>query len=181
MSKSAHRTHRAPATNKRTKEAEPAATPAPSADHWSANGINYGPAISALHELAAWAFDLAAHNTADWPAGKRRVANARRFVLSRLRGRRLRAVPCEDVMFTAGLLARIFDADLRLSMTEMISIFDQLGLPTEVVPRVAPAPARDGASSRASAMPFRPRTTLVTTHPGPVDYYDAFLRFKNAA
>jgi hypothetical protein len=98
--------------------------------------IDYGPAISAVHDLAGWAFDIAERDVRGWPEAERRVRNARRFVLAGIRGYRARRVPYEDVMFTAGLLVRIFDDDLSLGLSEMVSIFDALGLPTEVVPLV---------------------------------------------
>jgi hypothetical protein len=103
---------------------------------WVIGGINYGPAIGAVADLATWALDLAAEDVEDWPEGRRRVSAARKYVLDRLRGRRARHAPVDDVRFTASLLARIFDADLELGMTEMVSILDELGLPTDVVPLI---------------------------------------------
>lgn len=97
-------------------------------------GIDYGPAIAALGDLVTWAFDLAAADVADWPEGRRRVSTTRRYVLARLRGRHARGVPFEDVLFTAGLLARIFEAEIGLGMSEMVAVLDRIGLPTEVVP-----------------------------------------------
>ena len=102
---------------------------------WSdINGIDYGPAIAALGDLIAWTFDLATRDVADWPEGQRRVRSTRRYVMSRLRGRHPRGAPYEDILFTAGLLARIFENEIGLGMSEMVDVFDQLGLPTEVVP-----------------------------------------------
>jgi hypothetical protein len=120
---------------------------------WVLGGIDYGPAIGAVADLANWAFELAAKDVADWPEGRRRVRSAKRYVLDRLRGRRALHTPAEDVLFTAGLLARIFDADLSLGMTEMVSILDELGLPTEVVPLM---PRRQSAGAiRTGVLPFR--------------------------
>ncbi len=126
MSKPKNDNHTAP------KRARPTATrPHPWAD---VGGIDYGPAVAALGDLVAWAFDLAAADVADWPEGRRRVKTTRRYVHARLRGRHPRSVPSEDVLFTAGLLARIFEAEVGLGMSEMVAVLDRIGLPTEVVP-----------------------------------------------
>jgi len=116
--------------------APPPARPAAPRKPWVIGGIDYGPAILAVSGLAEWAFELAASDVEDWPEGRRRVRNARRYVLDRLRGRHARGVGTEDVLFTAGLLARIFEAELSLGVSEMIAILDELGLPTDVVPMV---------------------------------------------
>jgi hypothetical protein len=121
------------------------------------DGINYGPAIAAVHDLAAWALDLAARDVADWPEGQRRVRTARRFVLARLRGKRPRGVPAEDILFTAGLLARLFEAELRLPMPDVVAIFDRLGLPTEMVPLMPRTPS---AMCRPQDPPPAPITPL---------------------
>jgi hypothetical protein len=112
------------------------------------DGIDYGPAIAAIGDLVAWAFDLAADDVADWPEGKRRVRTTRKYVLSRLRGQRPRGVPFEDVLFTAGLLARIFEAEVGLGMSQIVAVLDRIGLPTEVVP-LMPRPQRSAPSVRA--------------------------------
>lgn len=117
--------------------------------------IDYAPAISALHDLAAWALDIAERDVRGWTEAERRVRNARRFVLAGIRGHRARRVPYEDVLFTAGLLVRIFDDDLSLGISEMISIFDALGLPTEVVPLV-PRNASAASALRPSPPPRSP-------------------------
>lgn len=136
---------------------------------WIQDGIDYGPAIVAIHDLAAWAFDVAERDVVDWPEGLRRVHTARRFVLARIRGKRARRVPFEDVAFTAGLLVRIFDDEMRLGMTEVIAILDALHLPTEFVP-LSPRPApRTGAmrpAPRSTISPLRPRpSAFVVTEP----------------
>lgn len=147
---------------------------------WVVGGIDYGPAVVAVTDLATWAFELAANDVGDWPEGRRRVRSARRYVLDRLRGRRSLRTPADDVLFTAGLLARIFDADLSLGMTEMVGILDELGLPTEVVPLV---PRRQTARAITTGLlPFRrprraepaddePRCPVCERHP----------RLRNAA
>lgn len=101
---------------------------------WVIGGVDYGPAMAAVADLAAWAFGLAAKDVRDWPEGRRRVKSAERFVLARMRGQFNSATPTDDVLFAAGLLARIFEADLSLRMSEMVMILDELGLPTDVVP-----------------------------------------------
>ena len=125
---------------KKTSPARPnspsPARPVAARKPWVIGGIDYGPAIVAVSGLAEWAFELAAKDVEDWPEGRRRVRNARRYVLDRLRGRSARGVGTEDVLFTAGLLARIFEAELSLGVSEMIAILDELGLPTDVVPLV---------------------------------------------
>jgi hypothetical protein len=127
-----------------------------------ADGIDYGPAYAAIADLAEWALSLAADDVEDWPEGRRRVKSASRFVLDRLRGKRTRTAPGEDILFTAGLLARIFEADVGLGMSEMVSILDQLGLPTEVVPMM-PRAQRTQPSVRpvAAVIPLRPRQVRV--------------------
>lgn len=55
----------------------PAATP---------DGIDCGPAIAAGHNLAAWAFDLAARNVAGWPEGLRRVLDGEHLALGTVLG-----------------------------------------------------------------------------------------------
>jgi len=147
---------------------------------WVIGDIDFGPAVAAVHDLAAWAFDLAARDVADWPEGRRRVRNARRFVLGRLRGKDVHRTPYEDVIFTAGLLARILEADLHLPLSYVVAALDQLGLPTEMVP-LAPHPHR-----RVAAMsPIRPRSAAAAA-PAPLDVCDECgqwwcPRFRNAA
>lgn len=129
--------------------------------------IDYGPAISAVHDLAAWAFDIAERDVRGWREAERRVRNARRFVLARIRGYRARRVPYEDVLFTAGLLVRIFDDDLSLGMSEMVSIFDVLGLPTEVVP-LRPRNASGASAMRPAPAPRSPVAPIAARRPPPV-------------
>ena len=142
--------------------------------------IDYGPAVDAIADLATWALDLAAADVADWPEGQRRVKNARRFVLARLRGKHLRSTPYEDVIFTAGLLARIFEQEVGLGVGDMVSMLDHLGLPTEAVP-IVPRPqptVRIGVVPRvASVHPI----ARVTAQPSPCAGCGCFPRFRNAA
>lgn len=156
------RSHLSSSSKQSTRDASATAEPAcdrTRARPWIQDGIDYGPAILAIRDLATWAFDVAERDVADWPEGLHRVHTARRFVLARIRGKRARRVPFEDVVFTAGLLARIFDDELRLGMNEVVAIFDALHLPTELVP-LSPRPApRTGAMrpvSRAQVSPLRP-------------------------
>jgi len=131
----------------------------PAAHPWVINGIDYGPTIAVADDLAAWAFDLAARDVADWPEGQRRVRTARRFVLRWLHGKHQRLAPFEDLLFTAGLLARNFD-EIGLAMSEVVGILDNLGLPTEVVP-LRP---REQPSMRLPICP-----PVVPPHPQPAD------------
>ncbi len=146
--------------------------------------IDYGPAVDAIADLAAWALDLAAADVADWPEGQRRVKNARRFVLARLRGKHLRSTPYEDVIFTAGLLARIFEQEIGLGVGDMVSMLDHLGLPTEavpIVPRTQPS-VRIGVAPHVvpRVAPVRP-VARVTAQPSPCAGCGCFPRFRNAA
>lgn len=133
---------------------------------WTIGDIDFGPAVAAVHDLAAWAFELAARDVADWSEGRRRVRNARRFVLGRLRGKDVHRTPYEDVLFTAGLIARILEADLRLPLTHVIAALDRLDLPTEVVPLV-PRPRRNGAAMYPSTpiWPLRPSRASAAVDP----------------
>jgi hypothetical protein len=111
---------------------------------WIEGGIDYGPALVAIEELIAWAFDLAATQVADWPEGKRRVRNARRIVANAIRGKRTRQTlrSEDDVVFTASLLIRIFDGDLGLGLGDIVEVLSELGLPTFEVPHSARPTAR---------------------------------------
>ena len=141
---------------------------------WVVDGIDYGPAIAAVGDLAAWAFDLAAKDVEDWPEGRRRVRTARRYVLARLRGKELRHAPYEDVLFTAGLLARIFEADIGLGMSEMVAVLDAIGLPTEVVPMMP-------RTQPVRLAPMRPRPAAITALPKPCEECGSYPRLRNAA
>ncbi len=118
---------------------------------WIDDGIDYGPANTAARDLASWAFALAERDVKDWPAARKRVRNARRFVLARLAGKD-RRMPFEDVIFTASLLARIFDDDLGLGLGDSLSIFDALDLPADIIPfPPRPRPPASGARPAARA------------------------------
>jgi len=96
-----------------THPIKPATVPAPgirskpSTLPWVIGGIDYGPTTATVGDLSAWAFDLAARDVVDWPEGERRVRAAHQWVLER----NAHPEPFGDVLFTASLLARIFDAD----------------------------------------------------------------------
>lgn len=155
MSKSARKSTRVTTKHTSTKQATHALP-------WIIDDINYGPALAAIHDLTTWAFDIAANDVADWPAATRRVRNARRFAESRIRGQRARAAPLDDVLFTAALLARIFDAELSLGAPDMIAILDQLGLPSDAVPMTrGMGIPRDHAPVRRRRSPAVPHTRHV--------------------
>ena len=122
----------------------------PTSPPWIEGGIDYGPALVAIDELIAWAFDLAAASVPDRES-KRRVKNARRQVIATLRGKR-RSDPDADLMFTASVLARALDADLKLGLGEIVTVLAELGLPSDDVPR----PPRRTASAPAYAAPHVP-------------------------
>ena len=100
---------------------------------WLDGDIDYGPAATAARDLATWALDVAERDVGDWPEARKRIRNTRRFVLARIAGKD-RHMPVEDVIFTASLLARIFDDDLDLDVADAFEIFGALELPTDVVP-----------------------------------------------
>lgn len=135
-------------TNRSKKKAATSAQPP-----WIEGDIDYGPANTAARDLATWALALAERDVDDWPAARKRVRNARRFVLARLAGKDQR-MPVEDVIFTASLLARIFDDDLGLGLTDSISIFDALDLPADVIPvRSPPRPSATATAARHTSAP----------------------------
>ena len=100
---------------------------------WVLDGIDYGPARAAAHELANWALDIADRAVDDWPLGQAHVRNARRFVTARIAGCDARHVSTEDIVFTAELLARIFDEDLDLGLTDALAILEALELPLDML------------------------------------------------
>ncbi len=111
---------------------------------WIRNGVDYGPARAAIHELATWALNIAERSVADWPTGRAHVRSTRGFVEARLAGNHPSRASIDDVMFTARVLARIFDDELGLDVSDALTIFDMLELPLDMVPipRAAPRPAR---------------------------------------
>ncbi len=129
------------------------------------DSIDFGPAVAAVADLAGWALDLAAVDVADWPEGTRRVRTCRRYVLRRLRGQDTRGVPFEDVLFTAGLLARIFESEIGLGTSEMVAVLDRIGLPTEVVPMMPRAQPHARIPLRRPIAPHPPRAVYVTAVP----------------
>lgn len=102
------------------------------------DGIDYGPAVEAIDDLIGWAFDLARKDVAGWREGTRRVRAAHRYVSALVRGKRPRVEARDEVMFTAALLVRLFDADLGLGADQVAEILGQLGLPLDHAPVAAP-------------------------------------------
>lgn len=101
---------------------------------WVVDGIDYGPARTAVRDLANWALDIAERAVDEWPIGQRHVRNARRFVSARIEGKTPRHSSADDLLFTADLLVRIFDEDLGLGLGEVLTILESLELPIESVP-----------------------------------------------
>ncbi len=97
------------------------------------DGIDYGPARAALGELARWALGIAKTSVADWPAALARVEKTRKAILAGLAGKDNHKASPEDILFTAQLLARIFDDDLGLELTDAFQIFERLDLPVDVI------------------------------------------------
>jgi len=123
-------------SRRRPKKATPAAVA--SKAPWIRNGVDYGPLYVAGRDLVAWAFDLAARDVEDWPVGKRHVTNARRYVRAAMNHKPIPpGVSEEDVAFTAELIARRLDEDLELGLGDVLSIFQLLDLPIELVPALA--------------------------------------------
>lgn len=140
-------------SSKKKKAAPPvAAARAP----WIKQGIDYGPARAALGDLASWALDLAERSVEDWPAGRAHVRATRWFVDAQLTGKRLRNASTDDVMFTAQLLARIFDEDLGLGVSDALTILDTLNLPIDVLPFPYYTPSATHPLS--NVVPLRTRT-----------------------
>ncbi len=161
---------------------------------WVRNGIDYGPARAAVNELATWALDIAEHAVDDWPAGRAHVRKTRGFVDAQIAGNRPSRASIDDVMFTARLLARIFDDELGLDLSDALAIFDILALPLEVVPirRAAPRPACSSTSVLhtllRSAAPIAPATRAPVPPPlrfcddcGYVHEPGEHVRLRNAA
>ena len=147
--------------------------------------INYDRANEAVRNLATWALDIAERDAADSPEALRRVRNTRRFVLGRLDGRRERRTPIEDVVFTASLLARIFDDDLGLNLSDAFTIFDTLDLPTELIavppPRRPTSPIAHRAARAPRSDAYAPPPLRLCDECGYVHEYGLHVGRRNAA
>ncbi len=142
---------------------------------WIDGDIDYGPAVTAARDLATWALDLAERDVGDWPEARKRIRNTRRFVLARIAGKD-RRMPVEDLIFTASLLARIFDDDLDLDVADAFEIFDALELPTDVVPVRAPTRAQS-----MSPRSFVPTPLRLCVECGHVHESGEHIVYRNAA
>jgi hypothetical protein len=142
---------------------------------WLDGDIDYGPAVVAARDLATWALDIAERDVGDWPEARKRIRNARRFVFARLSGKE-RRMPIEDIIFTASLLARIFDDDLDLDVADAFEIFGALDLPTDVVPVRAPTRAQP-----MSPRSFVPSPLRLCVECGYVHELDQHIGYRNAA
>lgn len=142
---------------------------------WIDGDIDYGPAMTAARDLATWALDLAEKDVGDWPEARKRIRNTRKFVLARIAGkdRRMRV---EDLIFTASLLARIFDDDLDLDVADAFEIFGALELPTDIVP--VRAPTRSKPMSPRSFVPPQLRLCDECGHVHEVGHH---IGYRNAA
>ncbi|MFT3695711.1 MAG: hypothetical protein QM831_21415 [Kofleriaceae bacterium] len=156
---------------KRKSTSKLAASKAP----WIDGDIDYGPAVTAARDLAVWALDLAARDVGDWAEARKRIRNTRRFVLARIAGKD-RRMPVEDVIFTASLLARIFDDELDLDLADSFEIFGALDLPTDVVPVRAPTRAQP-----MSPRSFVPPPLRLCPECGHVHELGQHLGYRNAA
>lgn len=142
---------------------------------WIDGDIDYGPAVTAARDLATWALDLAERDVGDWPEARKRIRNTRRFVLARIAGKG-RRMPVEDLIFTASLLARIFDDDLDLDVADAFEIFGALELPTDIVP--VRAPTRSKPMSPRSFVPPQLRLCDECGHVHEVGHH---IGYRNAA
>jgi hypothetical protein len=142
---------------------------------WIDGDIDYGPAVTAARDLATWALDLAERDVGDWPEARKRIRNTRRFVLARIAGKD-RRMPVEDLIFTASLLARIFDDDLDLDVADAFEIFGALELPTDVVPVRAPTRAQP-----MSPRSFAPTPLRLCVECGHVHEIGEHIGYRNAA
>ena len=142
---------------------------------WIDGDIDYGPAVTAARDLATWALDLAERDVGDWPEARKRIRNTRRFVLARIAGKD-RRMPVEDLIFTASLLARIFDDDLDLDVVDAFEIFGALELPTDVVPVRAPTRAQP-----MSPRSFAPAPLRLCVDCGHVHEVGEHIGYRNAA
>lgn len=142
---------------------------------WIDGDIDYGPAVTAARDLATWALDLAERDVGDWPEARKRIRNTRRFVLARIAGKD-RRMPGEDLIFTASLLARIFDDDLDLDVADAFEIFGALELPTDVVPVRAPTRAQP-----MSPRSFAPTPLRLCVECGHVHEIGEHIGYRNAA
>lgn len=142
---------------------------------WIDGDIDYGPAAAAARDLATWALDIAERDVGDWPEARKRIHNTRRFVLARIAGKD-RRMPVEDVIFTASLLARIFDDDLDLDVADAFEIFGALELPTDVVPVRASTRAQP-----TSPRSFVPPPLRLCDECGHVHELGHHLGYRNAA
>ncbi len=140
-----------PKPTRPAKRKRKAARPAPPlTPPWLEGGIDYDPALVAIEELIDWAFGVATASVADAPADVRRVRNARRYALAAIHGK---ADPrsVDDVVFAAGLLARVLDADLGLGLGDIVTVLEQMGLPADDVPSPPRRPPGRRQACAASA------------------------------
>ncbi|MGE0397218.1 MAG: hypothetical protein AB7T06_10900 [Kofleriaceae bacterium] len=125
---------------------------------------------AAIHDLTSWALDLADRAVADWPRGQQHVSNTRRFLLAKLAGTRPNLVAVDDLVFTAGVLARVLDDDYGLALADALSVLDQIDLPTDLdplPPRMPPTPMNPVVRAFANATPASRAPT-----PPPLRYCD---------
>ena len=99
-----------------------------------------------------------------------------------------RGASIDDVMFTARLLARIFDEDLGLGISDALTILDSLELPTEVLPFPIFTPRT--TQSLSNVVPLRARSASRAVQPPPLQFCDEcgyvhepgdHVRHRNAA
>ncbi|MCW5801774.1 MAG: hypothetical protein KIT31_05260 [Deltaproteobacteria bacterium] len=91
------------------------------------DGIDYGPARTALRALATWALDLAERDLAGDPDGLRHVRNARRVVFAKLGDKPApRGGSLADLQFAAFQIAHLLDRDLQLGIGEHLDLIETL-------------------------------------------------------
>jgi hypothetical protein len=92
---------------------------------------------------------------------------------ARIEGKKPRRVSVDDIWFTAELLARIFDEDLGLGLSDALTILETLELPIDPVAMPRRAPRRPMLVPLRAAL----QTLAKTATPAPTVHRVAPLRF----
>ena len=100
-------------------------------------------------QLAHDVFELASLHVIDWPEAERRLDTARRHVLHTLRAEvgTVVALDEDDLWFATRFLIRTLDDDVGLTPSEIVSVLDAIGMPTDAVAMFAPAGTRRGSAA----------------------------------
>jgi hypothetical protein len=88
-------------------------------EHQAARIAKFGrwaPVVDALEDVAYAVFDVAENAVSDQPRQLAKVHRAREVILARLSGDEASRASLVDVMYTASLLARLVDDELKLGI-----------------------------------------------------------------